>query len=148
MTVSSPVQRQAWAIRHLQSKRVRLSRPRLVILWALAAQEEPVSLDVLSGELKEACNLTTLYRTMHAFQKAEVVRQVNLTRRYASFVLNTPGQHHEFLVCNGCGLVNDLPDAQPIVEFEKQLVARFGFTALHREVKFYGKCPNCQHSKP
>jgi len=147
MIVSSPVQRQAWAIHHLQSKKVRLSRPRLVILWALAAQKEPVSLDVLAGQLKEDCNLATLYRTMHAFQKAGVLRQVNLTHRYASFVLNTPGQHHEFLVCVDCGLVNDLPDAQPIMEFEKQLVARSGFIALQREVKFYGKCPKCQHSK-
>jgi len=71
-----------------------------------------------------------------------------LTRRDASFVLNTPGQHHEFLVWNDCGQVNDLPDPQPILELEKQFVPQSGFTGLQREVKFYGKCPNCQQTKP
>src|SRR5229473_337754 len=60
-----------------------------------------------------------------ALSRRRGLRQVNMTRRYASFVLNTPGQHHEFLVWNDCGQVNDLPDAQPILELQQHLADRF-----------------------
>jgi Fe2+ or Zn2+ uptake regulation protein len=128
----------------LKSKKVTLSRPRRMILRALAAHEEPVSLDVLAGELKGACDLATIYRTMHAFQEAGIVREVKLMHHRASFVLVTHGEHCDYLVCDGCGSVSDLPTECPIVELEEQLAARSGFHQLWHEVVFHGICQQCR----
>src|ERR1700744_5296969 len=103
--MSSPTDRQEWALDCLRRQRVTVSRPRRIILKALARQVTPISLDVLARELAGACNLATLYRTMHSFEKAGIVREVNLNRTHASFVLNSPDRHFDYLVCNRCGSV-------------------------------------------
>jgi Fe2+ or Zn2+ uptake regulation protein len=140
----SPIERHEWALKCLKDKKVRMTRPRRVILVALAKREAPVSLELLAYTLSGACNLATIYRTMNLFQKAGVVRQLNLTRRYASFVLNSPGRHYDYLMCNDCGAVSDLPDARIIIKLEKKLADHSGFIALQREIKFHGTCPKCQ----
>jgi Fur family transcriptional regulator, ferric uptake regulator len=81
---------------------------------------------------------------MHVFQNAGVAHQVNLTPRHASFLLNTPDRHYDYLVCNDCGVAKDLPDAQILFKLQEQLINQCGFAALQREVKFYGVCPKCQ----
>jgi Fe2+ or Zn2+ uptake regulation protein len=121
-----------------------MTRPRRAILLALAKREAPISLGVLADALSGAFDLATIYRAMHLFENAGVVRQMNLTRRHASFVLNTPGRNYDYLVCNDCGLVGDLPDARIILKLENEVANRSGFIALQLEIKFYGICPNCQ----
>jgi len=142
--MQSPAKRYNWALARLKKYKARFTYPRQLILLALAARKLPVSLDVLGMELRDKCNLATVYRTMHCLQAMGVVRQVRLTARCTSFVLAAPGEHCDFLVCDQCGAVSDLPEAQPILELEKQIAVRSGFRALHHEAEFYGICPDCQ----
>jgi len=142
--MQSPGKRYKWALACLKKNKARFTHPRQLILRALAARKLPVSLDVLGKELRDQCNLTTVYRTMHCLQEMGVVRQVRLTMHFTSFVLAAPGEHCDYLVCNQCGMVSDLPEAQPILELEKQIAVRSGFRALHHEAEFYGICPDCQ----
>ena len=142
--MQSPAKRYKWALACLKKNKARFTHPRQLILRALAARKLPVSLDVLGKELRDQCNLVTVYRTMHCLQEMGVVRQVRLTARCTSFVLAAPGEHCDYLVCDQCGAVSDLPDAQPILELEKQIAARSGFRALHHEAEFYGICLDCQ----
>lgn len=140
----SPAERYAWASACLEKSGTRFTRQRQLILSALAHRKSPVTLEALARELPGAGNLTTLYRAMHCFQKTGVVRQVHLAGRSACYVLIAPGEHCDFLVCNDCGSVNDLPELKPILELEKRIAARSGFRALQHEVEFYGICPDCQ----
>jgi len=144
--MDSPTERYEWAVGCLKDAQLRLTRPRQCILRALANQKAPVSLERLADDLEEACDVATIYRTMHRLRQAGIVRQVNLAAHCACFTLIAPGERCDYLVCRDCGVITDLPDAEPILELEKQVAARSGFRALEHETEFYGICPDCQRN--
>ena len=142
--MQTPARRYRWALGRLKKSLLRLTRPRRLILRRLAGYKTPVPLNVLSGDLGNECDLATIYRTMRRLEHLGVVRKVNLGTRFACFALVAPGECCDYLVCNRCGSVSGLPDAQPVLELEKQIAARSGFRLTRREIEFYGLCPGCQ----
>lgn len=137
-------QRLDWAMILLQRANVRLTRPRRRILQALVKRPLPVSLDVLGEELRSECDLATIYRTMHSFREAGLVRQVHVAADRACFVLGSPGEPCGYLICRQCGAVSDLPGAQSMVELGRKMAVDAGFRILQHEVEFYGICAACQ----
>jgi len=139
-----PVERYDWALSRLKKAGLRPTRSRQLILRALANHKIPASLDVLGEELRGRCNLATIYRTMLSLRRIGIVRQVNLTTRATFFVLVAPGERCEYLVCNNCGTIIELPHIQSILDLRKRIAARSGFRALQHETVFYGICSDCQ----
>lgn len=142
--MQTTAKRYRWALGRLKKSLLRLTRQRRLILRHLAGSNTPVPLDELSKDLGNKCDLATIYRTMRRLEHLGVVRQVNLATRFACFTLVAPGECCDYLVCNQCGSVSGLPDAQPVLELEKQIAARSGFHLTRREIEFYGLCPHCQ----
>ena len=143
-TLDTERQRFDWAMVLLRRANVRLTRPRRRILEALVKRPLPVSLDVLGEELRSECDLATIYRTMHSFREAGVVRQVHVAPDRACYVLGAPGEPCGYLICRQCGSVSSLPGAQSMVELGRKMAMDVGFRILQQEVEFYGICPACQ----
>jgi len=144
----TPAERYEWALAYLKKNNVFLTRQRRRILNVLAKRRVPVPMGTLAGELRNICDLATIYRAMRCFQKIGIVRQVNLLARSASFVLAAPHENCDYLICKYCGTINDLPGTQVVLKLEKQIVTRFGFQALQHRFEFYGICPDCQDNHP
>lgn len=139
-----PVKRYEWALSRLKKAGLRPTHSRHLILQVLANHKIPVSLDVLGEELRGTCDLTTIYRTMLSLRRIGIVRQVNLITRPTFFVLAAPGEHCEYLVCNHCGTIIELPHIKSIFDLQKRIADRSGFHKLRHEAVFYGICSDCQ----
>jgi Fur family ferric uptake transcriptional regulator len=127
---------------------LRVTRPRVALIEALARQSGPVAIEQLHQEVsREACDLVTVYRCLGAFEQIGLVRRSflhNGTSLYELTLGATPQHYH--LVCKSCGKTERV-DYFPI-EGAERLVRERGYTQVSHLVEFFGVCPTCQTAVP
>jgi Fur family ferric uptake transcriptional regulator len=132
----------------LKERGLRITKPRVALIEALARQSGPVSIDKLHDEVsREACDLVTVYRCLGAFEDIGLVRRSflhNGTSLYELTLGATPQHYH--LVCKNCGKTERV-DYFPIEGVERLLRER-GYTGISHLVEFFGVCPTCQAAAP
>ncbi|MFT5401553.1 MAG: Fe2+ or Zn2+ uptake regulation protein [Verrucomicrobiales bacterium] len=114
------------------------------LLRAMTLQHQPYTL----AELAELPGLrdrdqATVYRLIMKLKDVGKVRQLNLAGRVNHFQLVLPGHHHDYLLCESCGTVAEVPMKCQLAEMERQIMAKFGWKCLHHELEFFGICPAC-----
>jgi Fur family ferric uptake transcriptional regulator len=94
----------------LSNRRVRLTRPRTVVLEALLAGDTPLSVADIHGRLGDArVNLVSVYRTINLLLRLGVVRVADAARGIQRYELAEPfAGHHHHLICQACGSIEDL----------------------------------------
>jgi Fur family ferric uptake transcriptional regulator len=91
--------------------------------------------------------LATVYRVLTQFEAAGLVKRHNFEGGGAVFELDD-GAHHDHLVCQACGRVEEFLD--PIIETRQEEIARErGFEILSHSMILYGRCirNGCAHRK-
>jgi len=138
--------RLGWALEMCRKIGLRLTPRRIKIIEFLATQRVPVSLETVMQvkEVREACDATTVYRTLMLFREVEVIRQVSLPDKTRFFVLNVPGESIHFLICRSCGSITELQPGIHCESMESAIAAKHGYTQLYHELQFFGLCPECQ----
>jgi Fur family ferric uptake transcriptional regulator len=125
---------------------MRITKPRVALIEALARRTAPVAIEALHHELtQEACDLVTVYRCLAAFEKVGIVRRSflhNGTSLYELVLTARPKHYH--IVCKECGGTEPV-DYFPIEGVERVLRER-GYSELTHLVEFFGVCPACQQS--
>ncbi len=92
---------------------------------------------LLSAERPEV-GLATVYRVLTQFEHAGLLLRRNFEAGRAVFELNE-GPHHDHLVCNDCGHVEEFVD--PEIERRQQQVAmERGFELQEHALALYGVC--------
>lgn len=123
---------------------MRITKPRVALIEALARRTAPVSIEALHHELNDvACDLVTVYRCLAAFERIGIVRrsfQHNGTSMYELVLTARPKHYH--IVCKHCGSTEPV-DYFPIDGVERVLRER-GYSELTHLVEFFGVCPSCQ----
>ncbi|MBI2511273.1 MAG: transcriptional repressor [Opitutae bacterium] len=123
---------------------MRITKPRVALIEALARRTAPVAIETLHQELNTApCDLVTVYRCLAAFEKIGIVRrsfQHNGTSMYELVLTARPKHYH--IVCKNCGATEPV-DYFPIEGVERVLRER-GYAELTHLVEFFGTCPACQ----
>ncbi len=129
-----------------RTKKLRVTTALKAIISVLTQQHLPVSLADLENhpDLIKICDRTTIFRTLHRLEDAGLLRRLNFSERGAKFTLKTGHSHNEYLICEGCGLVEALDIACPVHRLEEDLAKETGFAKLHHELEFYGLCKECQ----
>ncbi|MBA3849204.1 MAG: Fur family transcriptional regulator [Opitutus sp.] len=127
---------------------LRITKPRVALIEALARQPGPVPIEQLHQIVShEPCDLVTVYRCLNAFEGIGLVRRSflhNGTSLYELTLGGTPQHYH--LVCKSCGRT-DRVDYFPI-EGAERLVRERGYTQVSHLVEFFGVCPVCQAAIP
>ena len=131
----------------LREKGFRRTEGLVDLLRAMMRQHQPYTLAQLweSPGLRER-DQATVYRLIMKLKEAGMVRQLNLAGRVNHFQLVVPGHHHDYLLCESCGSVTEVPVNCPLAEVELQIMAKFGWKGLHHELEFFGICPVCAGS--
>jgi Fur family transcriptional regulator, ferric uptake regulator len=127
---------------------MRITKPRVALLEALAVLTRPVPIEELHQQLKEsACDLVTVYRCLAAFEDIGLVRRSFLHNGTSLYEL-TPGgtPQHYHVVCKSCGQTERV-DYFPIDGPERVLRER-GYANISHLVEFFGVCPACQKATP
>ena len=96
-------------------------------------------------EKEPRLSLSTVYRTLQAFKKAELVEELHFNEDHHHYEVKPSTEHHH-LLCLGCGRVIEF--RRPISRYIKRNVPEArGFDIVDIEVRMTGYCPKCRHSR-
>lgn len=115
------------------------------VLALLLEACQPLTLADLSADprLAALADRSTVYRLLVKLEQHALVRRVGLHDRAAYYHIHLPGEHHDYLICEGCGRIERLEQSCPVEALEQTLSAQSGFTNLKHDLTFYGLCPHC-----
>lgn len=129
----------------LQSMGLKATYPRLKILDIFRnTKERHLSAeDVYRLLLSEniEIGLATVYRVLTQFEQAGILTRSQFDNGKAIFELDD-GDHHDHLVCNACGKVEEFTDTV-IEERQHEIAEARGFTLATHALVLYGICADC-----
>ncbi len=137
----------------LRSAGLKATPSRLALVAAFPKSCEPVNAEFLikkiSGKPSLSIDQATIYRNLAAFEKAHLIKRVDLHKDSAYYELSVAGghghaHHHHHMVCTACGLIEG---------FEACTVESITRSALSHSSKFkiiqdhslelFGICNSC-----
>jgi len=93
-------------------------------------------------EADEDVGLATVYRVLTQFESAGLVMRHHFEGGSSVFELTTI-DHHDHIVCQTCGSVEEFYDE--IIETQQEKIAeKYGFKITDHSMYLYGICKNCQ----
>lgn len=122
----------------------RLTRPRRLVVEALAASPEPLSARALHEAVgTERTDLVTVYRTLDWLMAIGLARPV-LTGEGVERVELVPAERHSHhLVCDGCGAVRTVSICGLDRSIAERIEREHGFRVDHHQLIFHGRCGEC-----
>ena len=134
-----------WAIETCRERGLRRTKAMKELLRALIESNRPMNLNELCDleSLSDQCDRATVYRLLGRLEEKGVIRRLGLHERAAYYVFSYPGEHHDYLVCTGCGKIEALDLECPVEALEEEVMKNTGFSGLYHELEFFGRCPAC-----
>lgn len=130
----------------LRKAGLKVTLPRVKILQILESSETKhlSAEDVYKAliEADEDVGLATVYRVLTQFETAGLVIRHHFEGGHSVFELDSV-DHHDHLVCNKCGQVEEFFD-EVIEEQQEKIATKFGFKITDHSLYLYGLCANCQ----
>ena len=133
----------------LKSSGLKATLPRIKVLevFQRSAQRHMTAEDVYKALLADDADvgLATVYRVLMQFEQAGLLSRSHFESGKSVFELNE-GQHHDHLVCLGCGRVEEFYDAE-IERRQRAVATERGFELQDHALALYAECvkPNCPH---
>ncbi len=130
----------------LRDAGLKVTLPRVKILQILESSENKhlSAEDVYKAllEAEEDVGLATVYRVLTQFEGAGLVERHHFEGGHSIFEL-TSADHHDHLVCNSCGRVEEFYDE--VIEAQQEKIAKkHGYTITDHSMYLYGLCPDCR----
>lgn len=130
----------------LRNAGLKVTLPRVKILQILesAAGKHFSAEDVYKAliDANEEVGLATVYRVLTQFESAGLVMRHHFEGGHSVFELNSD-DHHDHLVCNKCGKVEEFFD-EVIEAQQDKIAAKLGFEITDHSLYIYGICPACR----
>ncbi|MGQ0623219.1 MAG: Fur family transcriptional regulator [Sporichthyaceae bacterium] len=98
--------------------------------------------DQLAAELPRAMSLSTVYRTLHHFERAElvdVIHDLDGERRYR---LRSGHEHRHYLMCLRCHR-SIAVDSEPVERWADRVARAAGYSDVTHVVELRGYCNDC-----
>lgn len=131
-------------IHSLREHNLKATPQRLAISAALY-QNGHMSIDALYEELIrkfDSLSLATIYKNIHIMIENSFIQEVKIP--HAKSVYELTKESHSHLVCNSCGLIEDI--AVDLAPYFKQHPLKTTFKIEKSELVFSGFCSHCQNS--
>ncbi len=132
--------------KELRKAGLKVTLPRVKILQILenSANKHLSAEDVYKAliEAEEEVGLATVYRVLTQFESAGLVMRHHFEGGHSIFEL-TSVDHHDHIVCNKCGKVEEFFD-ELIEDQQEKIAAKYGFKITDHSMYLYGICKNCQ----
>lgn len=133
----------------LRKAGLKVTLPRVKILQLLENSEtKHVSAEDVYKMLIEAdedVGLATVYRVLTQFETAGLVMRHHFEGGHSVFEL-TSVDHHDHIVCNICGKVEEFYD-EVIEEQQDKIAKKYGFRITDHSLYLYGVCKTCQEKE-
>jgi Fe2+ or Zn2+ uptake regulation protein len=135
-------------LRKMKEHKMKLTRPREKIIECLLASPQPQTAEDILAKLKRAkeagaCDLVTIYRTLHQFEKIHLVQKSFFRDASALYCLNDLEQedHHHHFLCKKCRKITEIDLC--LIENQTKLLEKKGFREISHRLEFFGLCPQC-----
>ena len=130
----------------LRKAGLKVTLPRVKILQIMeSSQTKHLSAEDVYKALIEAdedVGLATVYRVLTQFESAGLVMRHHFEGGSSVFELTTI-DHHDHIVCQKCGSVEEFYDE--VIENQQEMIAeKYGFRITDHSMYLYGICKVCQ----
>ena len=120
---------------------------RVAILKILQAHGQPMTVSEITQRMNGKLNQVTIYRALEAMKRSGFVHKVDLQHSHAHYELITGIAHHHHVVCEQCGIVEDIDhcNIQNLDRITLKKLKQFRSIKSHA-LEFFGTCDNCVKS--
>lgn len=121
----------------------RVTTARRALIEALLAAQAHVTAEDLAARVQAAhpeVHRSTVYRTLDALERLGVV--VHSHMGHGGGVYHLADERHQHLVCETCGAVVEMPDAE-LAPLARAVRKRYGFTIEPGHFALVGTCRAC-----
>lgn len=130
----------------LKSNRLKITKARLAVAQTLVEAKIPLKIETLYTNLSEPKpDLVTVYRILESFEKAGLVRQIDLRHGHAHYEWVVENHHHH-MVCTTCHTIFPLHDEA--LEFCIKKISQRNkkqFKITDHALEFFGTCSSCNN---
>lgn len=129
----------------IKTQGLRQSSQRERVVDAFLSQKGHTSAEELLTQVRKIdkrVGLTTIYRTLKLLTQCGLAVERKFNRQVSTFEPARFGQHHDHLICLGCGRIMEFENKA--IETLQEVVAREqGFRITHHILELYGYCLDC-----
>jgi Fe2+ or Zn2+ uptake regulation protein len=121
---------------------------RMGVLSLLASARTPLDVPQILAKLPDHTDAVTVYRTLNTFTRKKLVHRIRGEDRSWRYALGNseaahPEHRHPHFVCETCGKVECLKDADIPPSFVRSLGVAPRYQVSYPEVVLHGTCPRC-----
>jgi len=131
----------------LKVSKLRRTPVRAGLLEVLAKSARPMGAVEILEKLPPHTDAVTVYRTLNTYNTKGVVHRVRGGDRVWRYALGDATEHakhqHPHFVCESCGRLECIKDAEIPESFLKSLGLPKGYVVSYPEVVLHGLCPKC-----
>ncbi len=132
----------------LKEANLRRTPVRAGVIDVLLAASRPLGAVEILEKLPPHTDAVTVYRTLNTFTDDGIVHRVRSEDRVWRYALgkqdHTGQHHHPHFVCESCGKVECLKDAEIPAALSEELGVGKKYHVNFTEVVLHGTCPRCQ----
>lgn len=136
-------------LRALRARGQRVTAERLALFDEVFAQHGHIDADEILSALRAAgvaISRATVYRNLDLLVACGLVRKQRLGRRRYLYEHVHPGQHHDHLVCTGCGRVVEFV-SPGIAALQTEICRAHGFVPSRHTLRIDGICVRCAEAE-
>lgn len=133
--------------RFMADKGLKTTRQRDLILDVFFAAPGHLSVDELAALTRRVdgrVSVATVYRTVKLLVESGLADARNFGDGQTRYEATVGKQHHDHLICTGCGGISEFEDKR--IEILQEAVARrHRFQVTSHKLELYGLCERCHH---
>jgi Fur family zinc uptake transcriptional regulator len=134
----------------------RLTLKRRRVLELVLNADSPLSAyqlgDLYSNRFQSNISIMSVYRMLEFLVSHSLVHRLETTNQYLSCThirdcckAETSHSTPQFLICDHCHQVYEIPLGVEVLRMIHEDVERNGFTMLQRQIEIHGTCKNCSN---
>lgn len=140
--------REAWQQfqEFLRAQGARVTETRRIVLERALVRDDHFRADELAAELaqgKDRVSRGTVYRTLALLVRIGFLREVRDSDTHVHYESTFGREHHEHMVCDGCGAFIEFADPRVGKQLEAACQEK-GFEQRTHRVVIFGRCAACQ----
>ncbi len=135
--------------RHVREQGGRMTRQRREVARVFFSMGGHPGVEDLVAEVRKrhpSIGPATVYRTMKLLCDSGLVETREFGERFARYEASAPDEHHDHLICTGCGRIIEFGE-EAIEALQEQVTRRYGFEMHHHRLDIWGLCRDCVRTR-
>jgi len=136
-------------LQHIQKQGLKRTTQRDLILDVFLRTEEHLSSEDLYRLVQmedPTIGHTTVYRTLKLLTDAGLAREVRFGDGRAHYEHNYKHQHHDHMICSGCGKIIEFYSAE-LEAIQDAMAAKHRFEVTQHLLRIIGICADCRRAR-